>query len=244
LVSSFIREFRRPEGLFISSVCAYYVRTGHRELERGQLKRNALMIAALAASLVLLGFNSTKLLFSWVNPSYSGAQFKNILVLAINGRASIRAEFEDQLSAAITRPGIQAIPSYSLLPRPDATPIDVNQLRDVIQGQNIDAIFVSRLIKYTKTVTDIPGYVYTPYPYYGTFYGYYTEVYPVVYTPGYLQVDKAAQIETNFYSTAKPDGELIWTGTSDTVNPRTPTKGVDALVKILMQELQKQKIIQ
>jgi hypothetical protein len=57
-------------------------------------------------------------------------------------------------------------------------------------------------------------------------------------------VDKVAQIETNFYSTAKADGELIWTGTSDTVNPRTPTKGVDALVKVLIQELQKQKIIQ
>ena len=208
------------------------------------MRRNALLIIALAAGLSMLGFNATKLLFTWMNPNYSGAQFKNILVLAINGRASIRAEFEDQLSAAITRPGIQAIPSYSLLPRPDATPIDMNQLRDVVQGQHIDAVVASRVVKRSKTVTDIPGQVYTPYPYYGTFYGYYQTVYPVVYTPGYLQVEKTAQIETNFYSTAKPDGELIWTGTSDIVNPRTPTKGVDALVKILIQELQKQKIIQ
>lgn len=208
------------------------------------MKRNAPLIATLAASLALLGFSSTKLLFSWVNPNYSGGQFKKILVLALNGRARVRAEFEDQFSAALAQHGAEAIPSYSLLPRPNGTPIDVNQLRDVIQGQNIDAIFVSRLIKYTKTVTNIPGQAYTPYPYYGTFYGYYTEVYPVVYTPDYLQVDKTAQIETNFYSTAKKDGELIWTGTSDTVNPRTPTKGVDALVKVLIQELQKQKIIQ
>jgi hypothetical protein len=208
------------------------------------MRRNALLIIALTAGLSMLGFNATKLLFTWMNPNYSGAQFKNILVLAINGRASIRAEFEDQLSAAITRPGIQAIPSYSLLPRPDATPIDMNQLRDVVQGQHIDAVVASRVVKRSKTVTEIPGQVYTPYPYYGTFYGYYQTVYPVVYTPGYLQVEKTAQIETNFYSTAKPDGELIWTGTSDIVNPRTPTKGVDALVKILIQELQKQKIIQ
>jgi hypothetical protein len=216
----------------------------HDEVEGDHLKRNALLSVALVAGLAMTGFNSTKLLFTWINPNYSGAQFKNILVLAINGRASIRAEFEDQLSAAIARPGVQAIPSYSLLPRPNATPIDMNQLRDVVQGQNIDAIVASRLVKYTKTVTDIPGQAYTPYPYYGTFYGYYAEVYPVVYSPDYLQVDKVAQVETNFYSTAKTDGELIWTGTSDTVNPRTPTKGVDALVKVLIQELQKQKIIQ
>jgi hypothetical protein len=216
----------------------------HDEVERDHLKRNALLSVALVAGLAMTGFNSTKLLFTWVNPNYSGAQFKNILVLAINGRASIRAEFEDQLAAAIARPGVQAIPSYSLLPRPNATPIDMNQLRDIVQGQKIDAIVASRLVKYTKTVTDIPGQAYTPYPYYGTFYGYYAEVYPVVYSPDYLQVDKVAQVETNFYSTAKTDGELIWTGTSDTVNPRTPTKGVDALVKVLIQELQKQKIIQ
>jgi hypothetical protein len=216
----------------------------HDEVEGDHLKRNALLSVALVAGLAMTGFNSTKLLFTWINPNYSGAQFKNILVLAINGRASIRAEFEDQLAAAIARPGVQAIPSYSLLPRPNATPIDMNQLRDVVQGQNIDAIVASRLVKYTKTVTDIPGQAYTPYPYYGTFYGYYAEVYPVVYSPDYLQVDKVAQVETNFYSTAKTDGELIWTGTSDTVNPRTPTKGVDALVKVLIQELQKQKIIQ
>ena len=216
----------------------------HDEVEGDHLKRNALLSVALVAGVAMTGFNSTKLLFTWVNPNYSGAQFKNILVLAINGRASIRAEFEDQLAAAIARPGVQAIPSYSLLPRPNATPIDMNQLRDIVQGQKIDAIVASRLVKYTKTVTDIPGQAYTPYPYYGTFYGYYAEVYPVVYSPDYLQVDKVAQVETNFYSTAKTDGELIWTGTSDTVNPRTPTKGVDALVKVLIQELQKQKIIQ
>ncbi len=209
------------------------------------MKRNVLLIVALLTGLTMLAFNSTKLKFSWMNPHYTGTlQFKNIMVLAINGRASIRAEFEDQLCAGLAHPGVQAIPSYSLLPRPDATPIDMNQLRDVVQGQNIDAIVVSRLVKYQKTVTVIPGEAYSPYPYYGTFYGYYAEVYPVVYAPDYLQVDKVAQVETNFYSTATADGELIWTGTSDTVNPRTPTKGVDALVKVLIEELQNQKIIQ
>lgn len=79
--------------------------------------------------------------------------------------------------------------------------------------------------------------------YYNTFYGYYGAVYPVMCSPGYLQVDKTAQIETNFYSAAKPDGELIWTGTSDTVNPRSPLKAIDAISKLIVQELEKEKII-
>jgi hypothetical protein len=207
------------------------------------LRRRVILILVVLASLTFLNGKSTKFVFTWTNPSYSGAVFHTILVLGINGKVENRAEFEDQLSAAITRPGIQAIPSYSLLPRPNSTPLDINQLRDIIRGQNIDAVVASRLVKVDKKVTYIPGQAYTPYPYYNTFYGYYGAIYPVVYSPDYLRVDKTAQIETNFYSTTKADGELIWTGTSDTVNPRSPTKAIDAVAKLIVQQLEKEKII-
>jgi hypothetical protein len=207
------------------------------------LRRRTILILVVLASLAFLNGRSTKFVFTWTNPSYSGAVFHNILVLGINGKVDNRAEFEDQLSAAITRPGIQAIPSYSLLPRPNSTPIDMSELRDVIRGQNIDAVVASRLVKVDKKVTYIPGQAYVPYPYYNTFYGYYGAIYPVVYSPDYLRVDKTAQIETNFYSTSKPDGELIWTGTSDTVNPRSPMKAIDAVAKLIVQQLEREKII-
>jgi hypothetical protein len=207
------------------------------------LRKNALLILVAAAGLTLTGFNSTKLVFTWLNPTYSATHFKNIMVVGINGRPSVRAEFEDQLCAGITRPGVQCIPSYSLIPRPDAMPIDMSNLRDVVRGQNIDAIVASRLIKVDKTVTYIPGQAYPLYPAYSTFYGYYGAIYPVVYSPDYLRVDKTAQVETNFYSTVPPDGNLIWTGTSDTVNPKSPIKAIDAVSKIIVKELEKQNII-
>lgn len=211
---------------------------------RRNLRKHAILTLAILAAFATVYAKSTRFMFTWTNPNYSGAHFANILVLGINGKVENRAEFEDQLSAAIARPGIQAIPSYSLLPRPNSTPIDMNQLRNVIRGQNIDAVVASRLIKVSQKVTVIPGQPITPFPYYyNTFYGYYGAIYPVVYSPDYLQVDKTAQIETNFYSTAKPDGELIWTGTSDTINPRSPLKAIDAVAKIIVQELEKQKII-
>ena len=207
------------------------------------MRRRAILVLAVLASSAFLNGKSSKFVFTWTNPSYSGAVFHNILVLGINGKVENRAEFEDQLSAAITRPGIQAIPSYSLLPRPDSTPIDMNELRGAVREQNIDAVVASRLVKVEKKVTYIPGQAYTPYPYYNTFYGYYGAIYPVVYSPDYLRVDRTAQIETNFYSTTKPDGELIWTGTSDTVNPRSPLKAIDAIAKLIVQQLEKEKII-
>jgi hypothetical protein len=201
------------------------------------------LILAVLAGVPVWGVDSTKLAFTWKNPSASTGSFKKILVLAMNGRASSRADFEDRMVASITTSGVQAVPSYSLLPRPESTPIDMNQLRDVVTGQNFDSIVVSRLLKYNKTVTYVPGQTFPLYPYYGTFYGYYGAVYPAVYSPGYLQTDTKAQIETNFYSTATPDGSLVWTCTSNTVNPRSVTKAIDSIVKLIVQELHRQNII-
>lgn len=60
--------------------------------------------------------------------------------------------------------------------------------------------------------------VYMPYPFYRTLYGYYGTLAPVIYTPGYLQTVRVAQVETNFYASTPPDGQLVWTGTTNSFN--------------------------
>jgi len=113
----------------------------------------------------------------------------------------------------------------------------------VIREQKFDAIVVARLTKAEKKTTYVPGQVYNPYPYYGSLAGYYGAVYPLVYSPGYLVKDKIAQVETNFYSTAKPDGELVWTGTTNTFNGNSPMKVIRELVRVVIKELEKQSVI-
>jgi hypothetical protein len=204
--------------------------------------RSLLLVTGLLIPLVLAAV-SPKLLLSWKNPNYSGAQFKNILVLALNGKSEGRLEFEDLLVAAIARPGTQATQSYVFLARPDATPIDINDLKAVIREHKFDAIVVARLTKRETKTTYVPGQVYTPVPYYGTFYGYYGAVYPIVYSPGYLEKENIAQVETNFYSTAKPDGELVWTGTTNAFNAHSPMKVIKKLVEVVIKGLEKQNVI-
>jgi hypothetical protein len=205
-------------------------------------KQSLLLVAALSIP-PLMAASSPKLLVSWRNPNYSGGQFKNILVLALNGKAENRAEFEDELVSAIARPGIQATQSYVFLPRPDVTPIDTNDLKAVMREQKFDAIVVARLTKAEKKTTYVPGEVYTPVPYYGTFYGYYGAVYPLVYSPGYMVKERSAQVEVNCYSAAKPDGELVWTGTTNTFDANSPMKVIKELVKIVIKELEMQNVI-
>jgi hypothetical protein len=206
-------------------------------------KRFVAVLAALAC-VATLAVGGPKLELSWKNPNYTGGTFKNILVLALNGKAANRAEFEDELVAALSRPGEKAAPSYEFIPRPDATPIDMNNLRDLVKEQKFDAIVVARLTKADKKTTYVPGEVYTPYPYYGTFYGYYGALYPVIYSPGYMETEKEAQVEVNFYATAKPDGELVWTGTTNVFDANSAMKAIKELVKVVSKELEKENIIE
>ncbi len=214
-------------------------------MQKGRIalrKQWLLFVTALAIP-VLLAASAPKMLLSWKNPNYSGGRFANILVLALNGKAENRAEFEDELVAAIARPGIEATQSYVFLARPNATPIDLNDLKAVIQEQGFDAIVVARLTKAEKKTTYVPGQVYSPYPYYGSLAAYYGAVYPLVYSPGYLVKEKSAQVETNFYSTEKPDGELVWTGTTNTFDANSPMKVIKELIKVVIKELEKQSVI-
>ena len=207
------------------------------------MKRKIVIFVAGLAGLAMLAVAGPKLEMSWKNPGYSGGQFKKILVLALNGKAAGRMEFEDRLVAAITRPGGKAYPSYEFMMRPDATPIDMKDMRALVKEQHFDAIVVARVTKHDTTTTYVPGTVYTPVGYYGTFYGYYNTLYPVVYTPGYMQTERVGQVEVNMYSTAKPDGELVWTGITNTFEIGSVMKTIKSLVKVVTKQLEKENII-
>ena len=186
---------------------------------------------------------STKLIVSWKNPEYSGARFHRILVLGMSAKPGVRADFEDALSALITQAGIEAVPGNTILLRPEGTKLDLNYLKTQVSAFKIDAVIVSRLVKVDKNITYVPGTPYMPYPYYGSFYGYYGALYPVVYSPDYLREDTTVRVETNVYAVTSGEGQLVWTGTSDTFNPKSADKAISGLSKLIMKELQKAAIL-
>jgi hypothetical protein len=162
----------------------------------------------------------------------------------MSGNPEVRADFEDDLSAAIKGDGLEVIPGNTIFFRPHSGELDRDYLEGQIRDLKIDAVLVSRLVKVDKTIANIPGYSYAvPYAYYRSFYGYYGTVYQQVYSPGYLREVSSVRVETNFYSATPPNEELIWTGTSDSFNPKSAQKAIDGVVKLIVKELKKQGIL-
>ena len=207
------------------------------------MQKWTLVIAVILAGATLANAKSTMLVASWKNPQYSGPTFHRILVIGMSAKPGVRADFEDVLAKLVARDGVEAIPGNTILLRPEGTKLDLGYLKTQVKEFKIDAVIVSRLVKVDKNVTYIPGQPYVPYPYYGSFYGYYGAVYPVVYSPDYLREDTTVRVETNVYAVRGTDGELVWTGVSDTFNPSSADKVIDGLSKLVVKELQKAAIL-
>ena len=203
--------------------------------------RQILLIAVLLLN-AATGQASIKLQESWKNPNYSPRPLKTILALGMSNNLERRANFEVALASKIARPGITAIAGTDILLRPTSAPINTVYLKEQIAAYNIDAVVVCRLIKVKTKVTEVPGEPYLL-PYYTDFYGYYEAIYPVVYTPDYLVVEKTVQVESNVYAVTPTGSTLIWTGTSDTFDPSSAHKVISAVVELVVNELEKLDII-
>ena len=210
-----------------------------------RVSRKLLILAIVLTAVTLLFGRSSKLIASWRNPSYAPAQrFHRVLAMGFSNKMEVRADFEDALAAELTNQGLEAVAGNTILLRPPGTQLDLTYLREQIRANQIEAVVVSRLVKVDKTVTYTPGAAYfVPYPYYNTFYGYYGTLYPVVYSPGYLQEEKKVRVETNVYVTTAPDGQLIWTGTTDTFNPSNVHSAIKGLVNLLVGKMQKDDVL-
>ena len=219
-------------------------RRGASRFLRGMFARSTLFSILLLALAAASG-KSIKIITSWFNPEYKGQVFHKVLVIGVAQNLKVRADFEDEMAAQIARSDIRTIPGNQILLRPDPkSKPDLDYLRAQIRDNGIDAVVVSRLLKIDKKVTSVPSSTYiAPFPYYYSFYGYLGAVYPVIYDPGYTREDTTVSVETNVYATSKAEGDLVWTGVSESFNPKSAEKVVDGLVKEVPKQMEKDGLL-
>ncbi len=176
---------------------------------------------------------------TWKDPSIAGTQYKNVLVVGLSGKETLRRTFENEFSTELGRHGVTAIPSSTTIP-PGAEK-DQEQMKQILATGGYDAVIVTRLVDRTKETTYVPGSAYVPAPYYGGYYSYYYTAYPTVYDPGYLVESTIVQIETNFYD-VKAD-KLVWSGLSEVIDPKADTQDIRSFSMLVGERMAKDGII-
>lgn len=208
---------------------------------------NAVSRFALATFVAwLAGCASTSLISSWDSPDFRGGPLKKIAVFVMSTDESVRRFAEDQMVQKMPA-GTKATAGHTLFDKPEA---DKEKVRAALVKEGYDGVLVSRLVAVDKSETYVPPQTHfvatAPQmgisPYYGNFGGYYGYGYVVMQTtPGYTVENTTVVVETILY--ALPEDKPVWTGTTQTLDPRSRPEMIQAITQLVEEEMQKKGLI-
>jgi hypothetical protein len=175
----------------------------------------------------------TKIPTTWRNPDYQGGSLQKIFVIGVAERDANRRLFEDGFAAVLFERGVVALPSYGRLPQSER--LTEEQVRGAIAGDDYDGVIVTRLLGVEEETEYVPPRTYTVPRHYHGYYGYYGTAWDVVHEPGYSMTRTIMRLETNLYQAGT--GELIWSGQSETFDPRSLAESIDSVTEAVAERL-------
>jgi hypothetical protein len=197
-----------------------------------------LRILVVATVVVLLAAcASTRLVNQWRSPEPVAGPFRSILVLGIAEQETNRRIFEDTLVATLKARGVAAVPSYRFIPSSDEV-ADEQTLQAAVGDAGADSVMITQLVEERNEIRYTPAYpsgIGTP-----RLYGYYRSSWTYWHPP---RVDrfKIAVLETNLWDAESE--ELIWSGTTETFEPRELRQEVEGFAKLIVDALGKNALI-
>lgn len=205
------------------------------------MSKPARFFALLLVTSLLCSCASAKLVDTWRNPVVKAPRLQKVLVVSITKKDSSRRTFEDMLASELMKHGVQAVPSYTLIPRYDRT--DWPVLEKAVKESSAQSVLTLQTIKVEKQTTIQPGYV-TTYPghwYPEAFptwdlYGYYGSM--ANYGPAYVSTYDIATMQVNLFDAAS--GKLLWAATLESSEPEKVVSVGKDLAEIVVKSLAKE----
>lgn len=194
----------------------------------------------LTAFLLAAGCTQTRFFAEWMDEKYQGHRLESVLVVGISDQLSNRKMFEREFVEAFDDRDVKAAASV------DVIPVGQKLTKDEIKQKAIEkgykAVMVTHLLSVDQEEMyhpEIGGWI--PGQYYYSFGTYYRHVDTYVHYPGYYTTHTFVRLESNLYDTATE--RLIWSVSSETIDPDTVKEVIDSLSDAVMDNLRKHGLI-
>ncbi len=178
---------------------------------------------------------TTKVNAVWKDENYQGP-IRKITVIGASEKQAVRNLFEDEFVRELRTHGTDALASHTVLSL--AQLADKEKAAAKIRSLGADTVLIARLVDRKTVQTSVPAQSYII-PYY---YNYFSSYYGQVITPAYVYQDDYTYVETNLYDLKTEN--LIWTARSETWMVETDQTLIKAFIKVMIDRLSADKIIQ
>jgi hypothetical protein len=175
----------------------------------------------------------TKIIHSWRDPSVTvdPAKIGKFVVAALLKNQTVRREVEDDMASRFPGKAVQSYKEFGDGNLKESEDFYNSRLKD----EGYDGIVVMRLVNVDKNVRYVPG----SYPvYYRSWRGYWGYSWTAFYDPGYYTTDRSYDVEVNVYSLTP--GRLIWTASTNTINPPDRDKMFRDVSRIVYTKMKKE----
>ena len=196
-----------------------------------------LVMPALVIVLLVSCSAGTKIVKSWTDPNAmvrNDSTNKTLLVAMVKDESSRRV-IEDALLKRLNGHGVA---SYTFIYPEVLGKASEQYLSQKLKEGNYTHVLMMRLADVQKEQNYVPGTTTAYYGGYGRYYGYGSALYS---TPGYYTTDKNYFVETTVYS-VNPD-KLLWTGTTQSVNPSKLSRTVDEIANAVSEQMKKDRFL-
>ena len=189
---------------------------------------------------VLSSCGGTNLSYVWKDPRYGGGYLTSVMVVGVSEEAARRRLFEEVFIREFEKRGIKAVASIKVLGP------DTRLTRDTVKAEaarlGMDAVLATRLISAgNEEIDQPPSIARMPSASYANVDLYFYSWDALSAYPGALGKQYVVRLETNVFDTDTE--KLIWTGSSQTVEPESIREIIESLCSNVMDRLRKDKLI-
>ena len=194
-----------------------------------------LIISVILGMFLLVSCASQSVKSSWTNKDLGAVGIEDVLVVGISGDLTLRRIFETSFVENLQKRGINAIPSYSIEPKPIEPKKEA--LLKVVEKANAKIVLMTRLI-HSKEKTVVQQSV-----------GQYSEDYNESIGTAFMAANEPVSavvkttksLETGIYEVKSE--KLVWKAVTESVNPEITRKYMNKLTGLLMSRLESDKLL-
>lgn len=163
--------------------------------------------------LLLSCSSSTQLTDVYVDETFSGKEFKKILVFGLAKDEWKRKVYENEFRSQLLSYNVEVLMAWQELPKGEQ--LNRETFEKYFRDKNVDAILVA--IEGGEGADKTlykggSGHVYVG------FYGFYASTAPLYFNSDYLSEEKIVYMRANFYETT--EGKIIWSAKSQSYEPK------------------------
>ena len=143
---------------------------------------------------------------SYIDKEFKSAPLKKILVIATAREDRVRKLFESKCAGHLISRGVDAVPSYTLIP--DLADLTREVVTQKVESRKIDGVLIALPVAKGQSETFAPRYDQNR----ETLFDYYASVHHKVTETGYLLEFQWMELDIRLFETV--NGRLVWSGTT------------------------------